>query len=238
MIFILNVLATILVVVFLGIVIIAIALIKASKKATQSHDNDVVEQLKQAITKARRIRLKAEADISRIRIMAGETITTALGGQIPANISADQLLDDFASVRDKVFVDISPEIQEKTEQLISGYKAQIELKKQEISMAQAVEKKYSQLLEQVKQAAQKQKINQRLDKQQAKLAQMQDSTDSQKQLIEQTYSYDMIAQDVSQKVEYLKALEELQQKYNSPELITDTQQYQKDLQQITEQLLA
>ncbi len=235
MIFLLNILITILGIGLVVVIVFAIALINASKKSTKDSD-DLTSQVKQAITHARRIRLKAESDIGRLRVMASDTISTALEGKLPASVSTEQLLDNFEQLTKTALKHVEPQIVEKTAQLLAGYKAQIQLKEKEMQMAQAIEDKYTKLLEEIKEAARNEKINQRLGRQQQKLAQMQGDASAQKQLIEQTYSYDMIAQDVSQKVQYLKALEELQTKYDSPELITSTEEYQQELEKITQHL--
>jgi len=230
-----NSFVSIIIIVLAIIILIPVALIRASKKSV-SKTNTLEEQVKKAISSARRIKFKAESDINRIKILASQTIDTVLSGKISTNFTTEQILENFATVKEMLKDKVDIRTLEKTEKLILTYKTQIQLKEKEIEMAEKIESNYKSLLNKLKQAKQNHKINKRLDQYKKKIGQMQENIDTQKQLLEQSYSYDMLEADVNQRLNYVIALEELQTKYQTENLITDTTQYQAELEQIIKHL--
>jgi len=230
-----NSFVSIIIIVLAIIILIPVALIRASKKSV-SKTNTLEEQVKKAISSARRIKFKAESDINRIKILASQTIDTVLSGKISTNFTTEQILENFATVKEMLKDKVDIRTLEKTEKLILTYKTQIQLKEKEIEMAEKIESNYKSLLNKLKQAKQNHKINKRLERYKEKIGQMQENIDTQKQLLEQSYSYDMLEADVNQRLNYVIALEELQTKYQTENLITDTTQYQAELEQIIKHL--
>ena len=230
-----NSFVSIIIIVLAIIILIPVALIRASKKSV-SKTNTLEEQVKKAISSARRIKFKAESDINRIKILASQTIDTVLSGKISTNFTTEQILENFATVKEMLKDKVDIRTLEKTEKLILTYKTQIQLKEKEIEMAEKIESNYKSLLNKLKQAKQNHKINKRLERYKEKIGQMQENIDTQKQLLEQSYSYDMLEADVNQRLNYVIALEELQTKYQTENLITDTTQYQEELEQIIKHL--
>jgi len=230
-----NSFVSIIIIVLAIIILIPVALIRASKKSV-SKTNTLEEQVKKAISSARRIKFKAESDINRIKILASQTIDTVLSGKISTNFTTEQILENFATVKEMLKDKVDITTLEKTEKLILTYKTQIQLKEKEIEMAEKIESNYKSLLNKLKQAKQNHKINKRLERYKEKIGQMQENIDTQKQLLEQSYSYDMLEADVNQRLNYVIALEELQTKYQTENLITDTTQYQEELEQIIKHL--
>lgn len=235
MVILINFFVSIIIIVLAIIILISVALIRVSKKSV-SKTNTLEEQVKKAISSARRIKFKAESDINRIKILASQTIDTVLSGKIPTNFTTEQILENFATVKEMLKDKVDIRTLEKTEKLILTYKTQIQLKEKEIEMAEKIESNYKSLLNKLKQAKQNHKINKRLERYKEKIGQMQENIDTQKQLLEQSYSYDMLEADVNQRLNYVIALEELQTKYQTENLITDTTQYQEELEQIIKHL--
>ncbi len=214
-------------------VIFAVALIRASKKSG-GKTNDLEARLRDAISAARRVKFKADSDIRKLRMWANQAISEVFVEV--TDIPADVLIDKYEQIRDSYGQNKDSNTLEKLDNLISGYKAQMELKLQERQAAEKVEQKYSDLLKDLRQAKTKQQLENRLDRHAERLAAMQGDMEGQKEIISRTYSYDTIEADVKQKIAAMQALEQLQQKYSSPELIQDTSVYRQDLNKITAML--
>ncbi len=215
------------------IIFFAIALIRASKKSGKK-SNDLEAQLREAISAARRVKFKADSDIRKIKMWANQAISEVFTDV--DDIPVDELMDKYQQIRQRYADKIDKEILQKLDNLIGGYKAQIELKLQERQAAEKVEYKYTALIKDLRQAKEKQRLESKLNKQARRLASMQEDISSQKEIISRTYAYDTIEADVKQKITAMEQLAMLQQKYSSPELIQDTSVYGQELNNITAQL--
>ncbi len=230
----LQILGILITVVVLGIIIFAYALIKASKKSVSQQDS-LEGQIRQAISTARRIKFKAQSDINRLKMWANDAISVTYG-QFIQDLPADQLLDNYEKIKQQYADKIDQTQVEKTDNIVYGYLGQIQIKQAEMETAEKTEQKYSQLLEQLKSAKIQDRKNQRLQRHEQKLEQMNKDLTAQKQLIEHDLSYDMLKQDVQQKLAYLQAMQELQQKYDTESFVQNADTYRKEMQNIVDNL--
>ncbi len=222
-----SLLIIIAVVAFLGF---GLALFLSSKK-TAKQQPSVEAQVRDAISKARRIKFKAQADINRLTMWANDAIGLTYGKFI-SDIPADELLNNYETIKSQYADKVDPKEFEKTDRIVNGYLSQINIKKAEMEFAGKTEEKYTQLLEELKKSGLSKKRYDRLERHEKKLESMQDDVSASKQLIEQNLSYDMIKNDVDQQLAYLEALQQLQDKYDTQSFVMNADVYKQEMENI------
>ncbi len=219
---------------FVLVVLFAWALIRASKKSAKS-DVSLESRIKQAVSTARRIRFKAEADIKRLKMWANDAIRLTYG-QLVDNYPVDTLVENYEQIHEKYASRIDPQQAEQTRKIVEGYLGQIQIKQVELETAIKTEEKYRQLLEQLKSAKLKDKKYSALGKHARRLEQLEQNTDNTKQLIEQNLSFDMIKNDVEQQLAYLEALQQLQEKYDTHTFTQNARVYRQEMESIVKNI--
>ncbi len=226
----LNIFAVLVAIIIIGVVIFAVALVNASKKSVNQQDS-VEDKIRQAISTARRIKFKSKSDIDKLRMWANDAIAITFGDYI-TDYSADEYLDNFEQIKQKYGNKVDSSQLERIEKIVAGYLGQIAIKQVELETAQKTEQKYTELLEQLKASK---KIS-KLDRHEQRLKSMQDDISSQKQLIEKNLSYDIIKDDLEQQLESLKALNQLQEQFDTKTFVQNADAYKQEMDKIINNL--
>ncbi len=230
----LNIFAVVAAIIIIGVVIFAVSLVNASKKSVSQEDS-LEGKIREAISTARRIKFKSQADIEKLKMWANDAISVTFG-DIITEFTTDEYLDNFEQIKNKYADKVDPGKLEKTEKIVQGYKGQIAIKQVELETAQRTEQKYSKLLEQLKSSKLENKALKRLTRHEQRLEIMQNDVSAQKQLIEKNLSYDLIKDDLEQQLESLKALNQLQEQFDTKSFVQNAEVYKQEMDKIVNKL--
>lgn len=201
---------------FIVISFISIKLISASKSATEGENLSLEMKINNALTKARQDKFKAESEIRRLTSYAQDTILTTYSSLFPdGNLTTQksELLEKYDDIKKEYGEKLSFEMMDKCDNLVNGYKNQIELHDSKIKVFEKLQDEYTALKEKIRVTKQKERQMQQLEKHDEKLKAAQENMGAIAAEIEHEYTMDDLSKEVAYKEEYMKQLEQLSYQY-------------------------
>ncbi len=212
-----------------------ILLIRSSKK-TQDESTDLDEQLRNALSKIRQQKFKAEAKINRLKEWTNDTIETTYGALFGDKFFRTELLEKYSEIK-KTYAAQIPESQaEKTDMIVDAYVKHIETEKAKIEALEKLQKEHEELRKKLKNAKKIQKTGQQLDKHMNRLQETSADLSGEETIIKADYSLKDLKQEVELNTEYVKQLEELSLKYGDNLAAPQVDEYKNQLNELKSKL--
>ena len=196
-------------------------LIDASVEAGFDGGNGMSLEMKinSAISEARQNKFKAESEIRRLTAWSNDAIYSAYSQVFDAKgvmMEREKLLANYSKIKEEYIGQVSFETEDKCDKIIRDYQQKIDGYKQRIEVFEQKQKEYTDLKEKMKAVKQNEKRLQQLDKHHQKI----EAADKTEMASIAAGEYDLsnltmsdLEQEVAQREEYFKQLEQLDYKY-------------------------
>ncbi len=218
------------------LIILFIVLLVLSSKKSKGSENEIETQVREALSKIRQQKFKAENKITRMLEWANSAIYTTYSDLFGAEYSKPQLLENYEEIKQKYGDQIPATQLEKTDNIVNAYKQHIEIEKVKIENLEKLQKEYEELKEQIKIAKAQEKTNKQLDSHIKRLKESEMDTSAEENIIKSRYTLEDLTREVQERQIYIEQLEELTDKYGDK--ITDYQieEYKKEMDALNNNL--
>jgi len=218
-------LITILGIAVVAIVVVAVLavvifkkLISASKNATEQEDDGVrslESKIRNSLSKARQEKFKADSKVKRLTGWANDAIQTTYSDLFPEGMpyAKEELVVNYNELKTKYGEKMSYEQMDKCDQIVVGYKNQIDAEESKIKTFDKIQKEYEELKNKVLETKAKERKQAKLDKHAKRLQSTEDDISADTAAIEQGYKLEDLTKEVELKEEYINQLERLSYEY-------------------------
>ena len=221
-------------IVILVVIFIAIKLIKASKSAT-SGEQEVAGRVRNALSKVRQQKFKAENKINRLKQWSDDIINTTYKDLFPEGnlpYAMEELTTNYVELKKTYSEKLPYEQAEKCDSLVTGYTNQIEAEEAKIKAFAKLQTEYEVLKDKILKVKQRQRKQGQMDKHTKRLKTAQDDITGEAKAIEHEYTLEDLTNEVAQKEEYVNQLEQLSYQYGDEIDTGKSLSYKKDVDNI------
>lgn len=207
-----------------GVLTISRKLIDSSVESTSGTNNEDISiemKINKALSEARQEKFKAESEIRRLTAWSNDAIMSAYTQAFEAEsilMQKDTLIDKYESIKSEYGPKISFETLDKCDNIVNDYAKKIEGYKSRIELFDKKQTEYTELKEKMKTLRQNEKLRTQLDKHEKKIEFAEAAEDKSVAggvLAENNISMNDLANEVSQREEYYKQLEQLEYQYKN-----------------------
>jgi len=218
------------------LILVFIILLISSSKKTKGSTSSLEEQVRNALSKIRQQKFKAEAKINRLEQWANDAIATTYESLFGDKFFRNELVKNYAEIKQSFAAQI-PEAQvEKTDLIVEGYIKHIETEKAKIEALDKLQQEHEELREKLKTASKIQKTGKQLDKHVNRLQNTSDDLSGEETIIKADYTLDDLKTEVELNTEYVKQLEELTLKYGDNIGAPEVNDYKNQLNELKAKL--
>jgi Ca2+/Na+ antiporter len=216
-------------------VLLLILLINSSKKS-KSSSTDLENQVREALSKIRQQKFKAENKINRLTEWTNDAISTTYGNLFGDKYFKTELIDKYDEIKNLYANEIPQAQVEKTDIIVNGYLNHIEAEKAKIETLDKLQKEHEDLKQKIKESKNIQKTGQKLDKHIDRLKETDKDLGAEETIIKSTYSLEDLKSEVELKQEYIKQLESLSLKYGDDISPMQIDEYRDQLNELKEKI--
>jgi len=182
-----------------------VMLIKASKNS-ENEASDLDAQVRNALSKIRQQKFKAEAKINRLKEWTNDAIETTYGSLFGEKFFRTELYEKYPEIKAAYSEKITPAQVEKTEMIVNGYINHIKTEQIKIETLDHLQKEHEELRGKLKNAKKIQRTGKKLDKHVDRLKDTGNDLSAEETIIKADYTYDDLKQEVEMNNEYVKQL--------------------------------
>lgn len=218
------------------LVIFFIIMLIISSKKTKSSGDSLDEEVRQALSKIRQQKFKAENKINRLKEWANSAIYTTYSELFGEKYSKPDLINNYETIENEFGSKIPESQRLKTKEIVMGYKQHIELEKIKIDNLNKLQNEYETLRKQIKEAKKNESINKKLDTHINRIKESEMDTSAEETIIKSQYTFDDLSKSVEEKKLYIEQLEELTMKYGEDLTNYQLEEYKKEMEQLTQNI--
>jgi len=210
----------------------SMALVGASKAATDGAEENFDVRLNSAITKVRQDKFKAEGDIRRMKSWACDAILSTYGEFYPDGslaIKKDTLLDTFEDIKKEHELKLSFETSDKCNRVVGGYKNQIGLRESQMQLLDKLSAEYAETKKRYDIAKNKSKKLDKLDAHDKRLQEMDGNSNALADTMMHQYKLEDVKKEFALKEAYITQLEQLQYQYGDDSNFDNAVAYKKEV---------
>lgn len=201
------------------------------------------ERIEEALKKAKADTKAATKEIKEIEVWAADAIIDVYADFFPnANMTyyrkqyAETALKDYDGIKTKYASKLEPELVEKCDRIVEGYMNQIQLRKSKLKLFQKLEQEYE-ITKNKLQGAQKQgKRTAELQEHTNRLKNLDEDSKSLSTAMTDSYHLEDIKNDIADKEEYFKQLEELTDKFSDESDYTNSLAFKDEIDKMIDKM--
>jgi len=214
------------------LLILFIIMLIVSSKKTKSGGASADEEVRQALSKVRQQKFKAENKINRLKEWGNSAIYTTYSSLFGDKFSKMELLDNYEKIKSEYGSQIPESQKTKTDQIVMGYKQHIGLEEIKIQNLNKLQDEYETLRSQIKEAQRNEKTNKKLDSHIKRIKDSETDTSAEETIIKSQFTLEDLSKKVEEKSLYIEQLEELSMKYGEEITTYQLEEYKKEIEKL------
>lgn len=218
------------------LIIFFIIMLIISSKKSKSGGESADEEVRQALSKVRQQKFKAENKINRLKEWGNSAIYTTYSSLFGDKFSKMELLDNYDTIKNEYGSQIPESQNTKTDQIVMGYKQHIGLEEIKIQNLNKLQDEYETLRSQIKEARRNENTNKKLDSHIKRIKDSEVDTTAEETIIKSQYTLDDLSKKVEEKSIYIEQLEELSMKYGEDITTYQLEEYKKEIEQLNQNI--